>query len=120
MRRRFEHLFVAWLILAAAVMITVWIFPGLHVDWHPGIYLMFSAVFSLLNLFLGSVLRILSLPIMVVTLGLFGVVINTGLFLLTDWLFDSVEIDTLWAALGAAVCISIVRAALTFVIDRRS
>lgn len=120
MRRRLKNLFVAWVILAVAVWITVALFPGLKVDdWHAGSYMVFAAVLSLLNLFLGTLLRLVSLPIMVVTLGLFGVVINMGMFLLTDWLLDSVKIETLWAALGAAVCISIVRAGLTYLIDRR-
>lgn len=120
MHSRFVRFLVAWVILAVAVMITFWIFPGLEADWHPGLYLLFGAVFSIINLLLGTVLRILSLPIMVVTLGLFGVVINSGLFLLTGWLFDDVEVTTLWAALGGAVCISIVRAGLIFLVDRRS
>lgn len=120
MRRRLESLLVAWLILAAAVWITVALFPGLKVeDWHAGSYLAFAAVFAALNLLVGPLLRLLSLPIMLATLGLFGVVINMGLFLLTDWLLDSVKIETLWAALGAAVCISIVRAGLTYLVDRR-
>jgi uncharacterized membrane protein YvlD (DUF360 family) len=42
-----------------------------------------------------------------------------GLFLLTDWIVDSVKVDTIGAALLGAVIISIVRAALTALIDRR-
>lgn len=120
MHRRLENILVAWLSLAAAVWITVALFPGLKVDdWHAGSYLAFAAVFAALNLLVGPLLRLLSLPIMLATLGLFGVVINMGLFLLADWFLDTVKIETLWAALGAAVCISIVRAGLTHLVDRR-
>jgi putative membrane protein len=87
--RRVQHLFVAWLVLAGAVMITVALLPGLEVDWSPGAYLGIAAVFALVNLVLGPVLRLMSFPVMMVTLGLFAFVINTGLFLLTAWLMDS-------------------------------
>jgi len=117
--RRIQHLFLAWLVLAVAVMITVWLFPGLEVDWSPGVYMAIAAVFALVNLFLGPVLRLLSLPVMLATLGLFAFVINTALFLLTDWLMDSLHVETVWSALGGSVVISLVRAALMFVIDRR-
>ena len=118
MGQRLKNLLLAWLILAAAVMITVAILPGMDVDWEPGTYLLFAAVFATVNLVLGPILKLLSLPVMVVTLGLFALVINTGLFLLTDWIIDSVKVDTIWAALFGAVVISIVRVVLTFLVDR--
>jgi putative membrane protein len=118
--RRLKDLFVAWLVLAGAVMITVALLPGLEVDWSPGTYMAIAAVFALVNLFLGPMLRLLSFPVMVATLGLFAFVINTGLFLLTAWFMDSFHVETLWAALGGSVVISLVRAALMFLVDRRS
>lgn len=93
---RIQRLFLAWLVLAVAVMITVGLLPGLEVDWSPGVYMAIAAVFALVNLFLGPVLRLLSLPVMLATLGLFAFVINTALFLLTDWLMDSLHVETVW------------------------
>jgi putative membrane protein len=119
-RRWLGNLFVAWLILAAAVLITVALLPGLEVrDWHAGSILVFAAVLAVLNLFVGPILKLLSLPIMVVTLGLFGLVINAGLFLVADWWLGTIKIETFAAGLGAALCVSVVRVALTFLIDRR-
>lgn len=120
MRRRIGDLFVAWLILAAAVVITVALMPGLEVDdWKAGEILVFAAVLAVMNLLIGPILKLLSLPIMVATLGLFGLVINAIIFLVADWWRGTIKIDTFTAALAAALVISIVRAALTFLVDRR-
>lgn len=94
--------------LAAAIAITAWLLPGIHIDWHPGIVLWIAVVLATVNLFLGSILRLLSLPITVLTLGLFGIVINALMLLVTDWLIDSFDVDGLLAALGGAVVISVV------------
>jgi putative membrane protein len=110
--------FLGWLILAAAVLVTVAVFPGIEVDWHPGTYLLVSAVFAAVNLVLGPILRLVSLPVMAITLGLFSLVINTGLFLLTAALMDSLHVDNIGAAFGGSILISLVRAALGVVIDR--
>jgi putative membrane protein len=99
-------------------MITAWVFPGIHVDWSPGVYLLIAAVFAVVNLSLGTVLRLLTLPVMVLTLGLFALVVNTVLWVVTAWLMDSLRIDNLGAAFGGALVISVVRAILGFVVDR--
>lgn len=110
--------FYGWVVLAVAVWATVALFPGIEVDWSPGIYLAIAVVFAAVNLVLGTVLRLLSLPVMVITLGLFALVINTVLFEVTNWLMDSLHIDNLAAAFGGAVVVSVVRALLGLVIDR--
>lgn len=107
-----------WIVLAVAIALTVWLFPGIDVDWHLGIYLWIALVFAVVNLFLGTILRFLSLPITLVTLGLFGIIINAILLLVTDWLIDSLDVDGLLTAVGAGIVISLVRAALGFVLDR--
>lgn len=109
--------FYGWLVLAAAFIVAAAFFPGIHVDWHPGVYLIVAAVFGLINLSLARMLKIMSMPVMVLTLGLFALVINTFLLILTAWLMDSVHIDNIAAAFGGAVLISIVRAVLGFVVD---
>jgi putative membrane protein len=113
----FRRWFAAWLILAVAVMVTVAVFPGIEVDWHPGTYLLIAAVFAAINLVIGPILKLLTLPVMAITLGLFALVINTGLFLLTAGLMDSLHVDNVGAAFFGSILISVVRAALGVVID---
>lgn len=75
-----------------------------------------ALVFSLINTFIAPVVKTLSLPFIIITLGLFLLVINALLLLLTDWIADKLDVSFYvesfgWAVLGAIV-ISIVNAVL--------
>jgi len=75
-----------------------------------------ALVFSLINTFVAPVVKTLSLPFIIITLGLFLLVINALLLLLTDWIAGKLDVTFYvesfgWAVLGAIV-ISIVNAVL--------
>jgi len=74
--------------------------------------LLVGAVFSLVNTFLKPILRILTLPITILTLGLFLLVINAGMLLLTSLVSDQLalgfHVADFWAALLGALVIAIV------------
>jgi putative membrane protein len=81
-----------------------------------------ALVFSLINTFVAPVVKTLSLPFIVITLGLFLLVINALLLLLTDWIAGKLDVTFYvegfgWAVLGAIV-ISIVNAVLGTVAKR--
>jgi putative membrane protein len=75
-------------------------------------------VFVLVNMFVAPVVKVLSLPFIVITLGLFLLVINALLLLLTEWISAKLpvsgsvpfEIDGFWWAVLGAVVVSIVNA----------
>ena len=69
-----------------------------------------------MNAVLGTVLRILSIPFLIVTLGLFAIVINVVVLWVTTELSDRIEIDGFWAYLWAALIISIVTLVLRLVV----
>lgn len=79
-----------------------------------------ALVFSLINTFIAPIVKTLSLPFIVLTLGLFLLVINALLLMLTDWIAGKLDVAFFvesfgWAVLGAII-ISIVNAILgTFV-----
>ena len=75
-----------------------------------------SLVFSLINTFVAPIVKMLSLPFIILTLGLFLLVINALLLLLTDWVAGKLDVSFYvesfgWAVLGAIV-VSIVNAIL--------
>ncbi|MGH3451171.1 MAG: phage holin family protein [Haloechinothrix sp.] len=101
-------LILGWLVLTITVAATVAIVPGLDVDWSPGIYWVIAAVLALVNVTLGVILRLLAFPLLVLTLGVFSLVLNAILLLVTDWLMDSLEVDGFPAALGGSIVITLV------------
>ena len=101
MLRRF---LVSWVLLAVAVALTAGLLPGIHIDGGFGALLVIALVWGLVDGLLGPIARLLSLPITLMTFGLFALVVNGLLFGLTAWITDSLKVDGFgWAVLGAFV-----------------
>src|ERR1700730_14477404 len=75
-RAMWWRLLVGWVLIAVAFYLTTVIVPGIHVGGGIFGYLLVAAVFGLVNAILGPILRIASLPLRILTLGLFSLVIN--------------------------------------------
>lgn len=103
-----RNLLVKWAILAVAIGVTIYFVPGIGIE--GGIWQLFlvALVFGLITAVLGPILKVLTLPLMAATLGLFSLVINFALFLLTAWIMPNLKIDGLWPAFLASLIISIV------------
>ena len=107
--------FARWVATAVAVGAAVWLVPGIEVVGNEawvGVALL-ALVLSLVNIAVKPLLQILSLPITVLTLGLFYLVVNTGVLYLAAWLTNSLfsagfEIATFGSGFVAAIVISIV------------
>ena len=115
---------VQLLINAAAMAVAVYIVPGLDFDFAPeGAVVRFVVVafiFALVNTFIRPILQLLTLPITLVTLGLFLLVINALMLLLTDLISDQLDLGLVvadfWAAFLGAIVISIVGTLLSLAI----
>jgi putative membrane protein len=77
-----------------------------------------AALFGLVNGLLGPLLRLLSLPLLLVTFGLFALVINAALLGITAGLTDALEVGGFLSAVVAALLISTVSAALNWLAAR--
>jgi putative membrane protein len=107
-----RRLLISWVVIAIAVAVAVYFVPGVTITGGPWQVLLVAAVFGLISAILGPILRLFSLPLIVLTLGLFTLVINFVLFLITNWIMPSLQIDGLWPAFLASLLISIVSAVL--------
>jgi len=98
-----------WVISTLAVLVATYVVPGIKFgDWRD--LLVATLVLGLLNTFLRPLLLLLSLPLLVFTLGLFTIVINALLLLLVSVLLgaDNFRVDGFWSAFWGALVISIV------------
>ena len=103
---------IRWLITAAGVWVAANLVGGIHLAGAEST-LAVALILGLLNAYLKPLLVIGTLPALLMSAGLFLVVINTALLALTAWIagkFDSVHfaIDSFWAAFWGAVIISLV------------
>ena len=105
---------------AVALWVAVELVPGLRFldDWWK--LLIIAAIFSLLNTFLRPALRILTLPITIATLGLFLLVINAVMLLITSVVASDLgvafQVDGFGSAVLGAIVISLVGLALSITI----
>lgn len=98
------------LITAAIAYVLSMILTGVHiVDYKNA--LIFALVLALLNTFIKPLLILLTLPITIVTLGLFLFVINTLIIIIADKFIDGIKIDGFFWALIFGLILSIVSSA---------
>jgi putative membrane protein len=116
-----RNLLIRWLVLAIAIAIAAAVVDGIHIDGGSGGLLAVAASFGLVNAFIRPIVRLLALPIRVMTLGLVSFVINGLMLLITDWLLDVLDVGGLWDAIVAAIVISVVSTLLNWLIlDRHT
>lgn len=103
-----QRLAIMWVFNTIALFVATWLLSGLSYgnDWWA--LLISGLVFTLVNFFLKPVLAILSIPFIVVTLGIFYFLINVLMLYLTHWIVPQFTIASFWWAALAAIIISVV------------
>ena len=100
--------FLAQLIISAlAVIITSLILPGVHIN-SPLTGVIVAAVLAVLNAIIKPILVILTIPITVITFGLFLLVINAAIILLASYLIEGFNVQNFWTALFFSIILSLV------------
>lgn len=102
-----KGLLLRWLILSVAIMAAAYLFPGIHVQGF-GTALFAALVLGILNAFFRPILFILTLPINILTLGLFTFVINALLLMMTSGVIGGLVVNGFGSALLGSLVISIV------------
>ncbi len=98
---------VKFLFSGLAVLLTAYLLEqGVHVE-HYGFALLVAALISVANVIVKPILIIFTIPITVLTLGLFLLVINATIILLVDYFVPGFRVDGFWWALGFSLILSI-------------
>src|SRR4051794_31127270 len=107
-----RHLLVRWISNVAALFAAAWLLTGISYGHQWWTLLVAAAVFTAVNAVLKPVLTVLSIPFIVVTLGIFYFLINILMLYVTDWLVPDFRISSFGAAALAAIIVSLVNAVL--------
>jgi putative membrane protein len=99
---------VSWIFNTVALFVATWLLSGLSYGNEWWALPLAGLVFTLVNLFIKPVLAILSIPFIIVTLGLFYFLINILMLYITSWIVPQFEIATFWWAALAAMIVSFV------------
>ena len=99
-------LFLRWVGFALVIMFIAWVVPGISVA-NFLTAMIAAAVIALINVFIKPVLVLVTLPINIVTLGLFTLIINALLFMFAGFIAPGFEIDNFLSAFIGALLLSI-------------
>lgn len=105
------------LITAISAFLLSKFLTGVHFDSF-GSTIIFAIVLGILNIFVKPILSILSLPITILTLGLFAFVINALIILLTDYFMNSMQVDGFLWALLFSILLSLVTSVFTTIFEK--
>ena len=97
---------IRFLLSGLAVLLTGYLLPGVHVE-HFGYALLVAIVLSIVNVLVKPILVILTIPITILTLGLFLLVINALIIMLVDALTPGFSVDGFWWALAFSLILSL-------------
>ncbi|GAA2936845.1 MULTISPECIES: phage holin family protein [Streptomyces] len=110
---------------AGALAVAVWLLDKITLTGDStgkkiGTLIIVALIFGLVNFLVKPLVKLLSLPLLILTLGLFTLVVNALMLLLTSWLTDqfdlSFQVDGFWTAVLGGLIISVVSWALNVVL----
>lgn len=105
-------LLTRWLVVMAALFVAARVVPGIHVNGNWVAYAIIAAILALLNATLLPILKALSCGVIVLTLGLFSLVLNALMFMLSSSLAQNLfnvnfVVDGFWPALLGSIIVSV-------------
>lgn len=125
---------MSWLLTTAlALSIAAWLLDGIAFEGSSGTFteqvqdkwldvLLVALILGVITSFVKPIVQFLSLPFIILTIGLFLLVINALMLMLTAWIAGEVgigfEVDGFWTAVVGSIIITIVTWAVDLVVDR--
>lgn len=100
-------LIIRWILLALTLVFVAWLLPGIHLMSFSSA-LWAALVIGIINVFIRPILMIITVPINIITLGLFTFILNALLLMLVAHVVSGFIIDGFFSALIGSILISIV------------
>ena len=100
------NVILRWLIYALLIIFVSWIVPGIEIDNFITAMLV-CVILALVNAFIKPLVQIITLPVTIITLGLFTFVINALMFMLAGWITPGFEVEGFLSALLGSLLLSL-------------
>jgi putative membrane protein len=100
------NLIIRWAVLAFAMWVATLAVPGITVNGGVSAYLWVALLFGLINSIFGSLIKVLTFPVSIVTFGIFLFVVNAAMLSLTARWSEKLDVTGFWSALFASLIIS--------------
>jgi putative membrane protein len=120
MHTMLRRLLIAWAGNVAALYVASELIDGISYGGSWWGLVLAALVFSAVNMVVRPVVFVLSLPLIVLTLGLALFFVNLLMLYVTSWLVDDFSVDGFWAAVGGTIVVWLVNALLSATLFRRA
>ena len=110
--------FFRWMILTVAILVTSYLMDGIHVSGFFSAFFA-AAILGILNAFFRPILLVLTLPINILSLGLFTFVLNAVLLMMVSGVIPGFDVDGFWSGLFGSLLISLISWIITSFINDR-
>lgn len=99
------RILVGWAVDAAALAIAAWIFTGISVGGSAGTLIFAALVYGILATFVKPLLKLLTLPLAILTLGIAWFFVAMFILWLTDLIVSGMHIDSFWDLVGGTIVV---------------
>ena len=99
------RILVAWAVDAAALAVAAWIFTGITVGGSAGTLIVAALVYGILATFIKPLLKLLTLPLAIVTLGIAWFFVAMFILWLTDVIVGPFQINGFWTLVGGTIVV---------------
>lgn len=112
----FVNILINWFVSALVILTASYVLPGVHIESFAAA-LVTAVVLGIINLFIKPLLLLLTLPITILTLGLFALVINALMIILAGKIVPGFTVDSFWWALIFSIVVSAINSFLNRIND---
>jgi putative membrane protein len=114
----FLKLILRWVLITFAITITSYILPFIEISGETvfkkaGIAFLAGLILGLVNILIRPIIKLLAMPINILTLGLFNLIINTGMLWIVDYFVGNFRIFGFWGYFWSSILISTINVLLT-------
>ena len=105
--------FLGWALSTLGMWISITLFGTITGDYNAWLFVIAGIIFSVVNTIVRPLATVFALPLIILTLGLFTIIINTAMVTLTIWIMPNVTMD-FWGAVLSSVVMSIANGLVNF------
>lgn len=109
----------SWLVNFLGLWLAASLFSGITYNDQLLVLLIASAIFGFINFLIRPLVMILSLPAVILTFGLFTLIVNASMLYITSFFYPRFQVKSIWSAIGAVIILWLVNYLMTDLVENK-
>ncbi len=120
MRKQFKQFVLRWLVCSAGIWLSSVLFSGVEFDGRKlTVVVVGGLVLALINAVIKPIIMVLSLPAIMLSLGLFTIVVNGFMVVIASWVYRPLDVQSFGAAILTGILIGLLNFIITKLLENR-